>query len=154
MYRKQGERYSTMKKAIWFDMDGTLANFYGVAGWLEALENEEVKPYAEAKALINLSALARILNRLAKNGYEINIVSWTSKEASADFCERIAIAKREWLKKHLASVAFNNIDIIPYGEPKSANRNGILFDDEAQNRKEWGENAYTEKEIFEILKAL
>ena len=29
-----------MTKAIYFDMDGTIANFYGVDGWLNDLINE------------------------------------------------------------------------------------------------------------------
>ena len=35
-----------------------------------------------------------------------------------------------------------------------SDREGILFDDEEHNRKSWGEGAYTEKEIFEVLKNL
>ena len=38
-----------MVKAINFDMDGTLADFYGVDGWLEYLVNKNAYPYATAK---------------------------------------------------------------------------------------------------------
>ena len=47
-----------MNKAIYFDMDGTIADLYGVSGWLADLEAENVRPYAEAKPLINLALLA------------------------------------------------------------------------------------------------
>ena len=44
-----------MNKAIFFDMDGTIADLYGVDGWLDDLRAERVRPYAEAKPLVNLS---------------------------------------------------------------------------------------------------
>ena len=64
-----------MTKAINFDMDGTLCDFYGVENWLEYLVARDATPYAVAKPLLNLSALARRLNRLQREGYEINIIS-------------------------------------------------------------------------------
>ena len=39
-YNKEKEEDKTMTKAIYFDMDGTIANFYGVDGWLNDLINE------------------------------------------------------------------------------------------------------------------
>ena len=62
-----------------------------------------------------------------------------------------------WLKKHLPSVDFDEINIVKHGTPKHeivAFPQGILFDDEEQNRKGWKGQAYNEKEIFEILKNL
>ena len=44
-----------MTKAINFDMDGTLADFYGVDNWLEYLVNKDAYPYAAAKPLMNMS---------------------------------------------------------------------------------------------------
>ena len=35
-----------MAKKIYFDMDGTIADFYGVDGWLADLEAHNVRPYA------------------------------------------------------------------------------------------------------------
>ena len=64
-----------MKKELWFDMDGTFVDLYGVEGWLDDFINERTRPYATAKPLINLSLFARYLNRLQRKGYTINIVS-------------------------------------------------------------------------------
>lgn len=36
---------------ICFDMDGTIADLYGVENWLDYLIAEDVKPYAEARFL-------------------------------------------------------------------------------------------------------
>lgn len=137
-----------------FDMDGTIADLYGVSNWLEDLLHENVRPYVEARPLVNLQALARVLNRLIQAGYEVNIISWTSRSGSEEYNEAVRQAKIKWLRQHLASVQFSEIIIIPYGTPKELFSDGILFDDEEHNRTAWGEGAYTEKEIFEILKNL
>ena len=137
-----------------FDMDGTIADLYGVSNWLEDLLHEDVRPYVEARPLVNLQALARVLNRLIRAGYEVNIISWTSRGGSEDYNEAVRQAKIKWLRQHLASVQFSKIIIIPYGTPKELFADGILFDDEERNRMAWGEGAYTEKEILEILKNL
>lgn len=143
-----------MNKIINFDMDGTIANLYGVDGWLDDLNNKSERPYQLAKPLVNLSNLARILNRLQKNGYQINIISWLAKNSNEDFDSRVTIAKREWLKKHLPSVSWNKVSIVAYGTPKSTCGNGILFDDEERNRKEWNGIAYDVNNIIEVLKGL
>ena len=137
-----------------FDMDGTIADLYGVSNWLEDLLHEDVRPYVEARPLVNLQALARVLNRLIRAGYEVNIISWTSRNGSEEYNEAVRQAKIKWLRQHLASVQFSEIIIIPYGTPKELFSDGILFDDEEYNRTAWGDGAYTEKEIFEILKNL
>lgn len=143
-----------MTKKIWFDMDGTIANLYGVNGWLEMLTAYDATPYAMAKPLFNMNALARVLNRLTREDWEICVVSWLSKNSNAEYDEAVTAAKKAWLNKHLHSVNFAKIDIIAYGTPKHENRNGILFDDEVQNRNGWGEGAYDVQNIIEILKSL
>ena len=34
---------------IFFDMDGTFVNLYGIENWLEDLQEENVRPYRDAK---------------------------------------------------------------------------------------------------------
>ena len=139
---------------IYFDMDGTIADLYGVENWLEDLLHEDTRPYREARPLVDMRVLARQLNRLIRAGYSINIISWTSRNGSDSYNEEVRRVKIRWLNKHLRSVRFDNIEIIPYGTPKELYGFGILFDDEEKNREAWGEGAYSEKEIFEILKKL
>ena len=143
-----------MDKIINFDMDGTIADLYGVEGWLDDLINSRVRPYAEAKPLLNMSALARMLNKLQRLGYKINIISWTSKSGTAEYNERVKQTKLKWLAKHLKSVKFNNVYIVPYGTPKQTLSTGILFDDEQPNRDNWGEGAYNVDNILNVLKAV
>lgn len=143
-----------MEKKIWLDMDGTIANLYGDPNWLEKIRAYDASPYANAIPLLNMSLLARYLNKLQKQGYQIGIVSWLSKEPTAEYDRLVIEAKKAWLAKHLASVHFDTIDIIAYGTPKGNGRSGILFDDELPNRKQWGEGAYDVQNILEILKGL
>lgn len=139
---------------IWFDMDGTFVDLYGVNNWLEMLIAEDEKPYEIAKPLFKMNVFAKELNKLQKRGYEIGIVSWLSKNGRAEYNEKVTLAKKNWLKAHLKSVKFDYVDIIPYGTPKNENRKGILFDDEEQNRNIWGLGAYDVHNILETLREL
>ena len=142
-----------MIREINFDMDGTLVDFYGVDGWLKYLMNKDAYPYENAQPLLNLSALARQLNKLQRNGYRINIISWLAKNSSADFDEKVTEAKKKWLKKHLPSVKWDRITIVAYGVNKATLGCGVLFDYEEPNRNTWGDGAYDVHNILEILKS-
>lgn len=143
-----------MLNEINFDMDGTLANFYGVEGWLNDLINSNSRPYAIAKPLFNFSVLARQIHRLQNLGYKVNIISWLSKSGTEEFNAEVTAIKMAWLAKHLPSVQFDRITIVEYGTPKSTCGNGILFDDEERNRTEWKGIAYDVENILEVLKGL
>ena len=146
-----------MDKAIYFDMDGTIANLYGVKDWLPKLQASNPSPYEQAKPLCNMQALARLLNGLQKKGYNIGIVSWLSKNGTKEYNEQVIKAKRKWLDKHLKSVNFDEINIGKHGTPKSTmvkHMQGILFDDEIDNRKHWQGQAFPPENIFEELKYL
>ena len=142
-----------MRKAIYFDMDGTLADLYGVPDWLESLQAKHTKPYRTAKPMVDMRQLGRLLNQLQENGYHIGIISWLSKSADEAYAERVTKAKLDWLKRHLGSVNFDQISIIPYGNPKCSLMDipGILFDDEKPNRDSWPGPAFDENHILEIL---
>lgn len=146
-------------RAIYFDMDGTIANFYGVKNWLESLEKYETKPYREAQPLLDMRKLGQQIKRLQSLGYKIGIISWLSKSGTKEYNERVIKTKKDWLRRHLGSVYFDEIHIVEYGTPKSLFGDGILFDDEEKNRKEWAaantENfAFDVTNILNILKAV
>lgn len=144
-----------MKKEVWFDLDGTLANLYAVENWLDYLIDEDVFPYAEAAVMLNFSLLARLLNRLQNSGWKIGIVSWTSKNGSESYNLAVEMAKRAWLAQHLPSVEWDEIRIVRYGTNKYIEcGGGILFDDEEQNREAWEDEAYEPSQILEVLKEL
>lgn len=144
-----------MVKAIWLDLDGSIADLYGVDRWLEYLMNEDTTPYIAAKPLLNLSLLARYLNRLQRAGWKIGIISWTAKHGTDLYNGEVALAKLAWLHEHLTSVQWDNIKIVPYGTDKFTTcGGGILFDDEQGNRDAWQDESFTPDRILEVLKAL
>jgi len=146
-----------MTKAIYFDMDGTIADLYDIPDWLPKLRAYDPSPYAEAAPLLNLSVLARRLNKLQRNGYRLGVISWGSMVATAEYDEAVAAAKIEWLQAHLPSVKWDEIHITAYGIPKQSLADfpdGILFDDNEQIRNDWTGTAYNEQNILETLKGL
>ena len=149
-----------MKKlnvTINFDLDGTIADLYGVENWLPMLRAEDETPYAIAKPLVRLNILARMLNNLQKVGYDLAVISWLSMNGSEEYNERVTEAKLEWLAKHLPSVVWDRISIVEYGTPKEQfceTPFDILFDDEEKNRENWNGIAFDVDDIFGILKTL
>lgn len=142
------------EKRIYFDMDGTIADLYGVENWLEDIINRNVRPYAVAKPLINLSLLARYLHILQNKGYKVGVITWLAKNSTDDYDAKVTATKKEWLERRLPSVEFDEIHVIKYGTPKSSVGCGILFDDEEPNRNEWDGIAYDVDNIIEVLKKL
>ena len=146
-----------MKQAIFIDMDGTIANLYAVQGWRDMLEAHIAKPYAKAKPMVDMSRLAYYLHKAQTNGYTIGIISWLSKSGTNAYNQEVTQVKLQWLKKHLPSVRFDEIHILPYGTPKfnvARSTLDILFDDETRNLREWQGRAYPPERIFEILRSL
>lgn len=141
---------------IWFDMDGTIADLYGVENWLPMLIAHDETPYAVAKPIVNLALLARLMNKAQRNGFEICIVTALAKDATAEYDERVINAKKGWLKKHLKSVQFNEIRFVPYTYTKNDVNTGadILFDDEERHLTAWTGKAVHATQMIETLKAL
>ena len=141
---------------IWFDMDGTIADLYSVENWLPMLRAYDPTPYLMAKPLHHMATLARMLNKVQAQGHELCIISWCSKESTNEYDEAVRVAKMAWLAKHLPSVQWDEIKIVPYGQNKwETCKSGLLFDDEARNRDGWLNGvAFEPAHIFEILSTL
>lgn len=142
---------------IWFDMDGTLNRFYDVPDWLPKLRSSDPSPYADAAVNLNMSLVARYLNKLQKLGYQIGIISWLAMNSTSEYDEAVDTIKREWLENHLHSVSFDFIHITEYGIPKQSFKNSdddILFDDNEAIRNDWGNESYEPAEIISVLKSL
>lgn len=138
-----------------FDMDGTIADLYAVENWLPDLRSYKVRPYAEAAPLVPMRLFETALIMARQAGYELNIISWGSKESTPAYDDAVAFTKRKWLAEQLPDFKFDNVFVVPYGTPKSSLASGILFDDEEKNRTEWekvnGNTAYKPEEILDFL---
>lgn len=141
-------------KTIFFDMDGTLNRLYDYPNWLNKLRAFDPSPYAEAEVNLNMSLLARYLNKLRTMGYRIAIISWLSQAPDPAYDQAVTVAKHEWLRNHLGSVTFDYIHITPYGVPKESfitEEDDILFDDNTAIRNAWTGQAYEPSEILTVL---
>ena len=144
---------------IYFDMDGTIANLYGVNNWLPKLQAEDASPYVEATPLINMDNLQLLLAILQNRGYKIGIISWLAKNSSKAYDKVVRKTKIEWLRAMLPEIHFDEMHIVKYGTRKdyvAKDKNGIIFDDDERVRAKWrGEsfNPNTE-DIIEILKTI
>lgn len=141
------------KEMIWLDCDGTWIDLYAVDGWLDDLRAFNPRPYIEAKPLVNLAWLARTIHELQAKGIGVGVISWLSKCSNENYDKAVTTAKLEWFKRHLPSVEFDEIHIVAYGTPKSTCGQGVLFDDEEQNRKEWKGQAFDEKDLIKKMRA-
>lgn len=152
-----------MVKMIVWDMDGTIADLYGVNGWLEKLKAENPTPYIEAKPLWDMERLAEILTAIHQKGIEIRIVTWLSKDSSEEYKTATRNAKLEWLNRY--NFPFDHFHGIAYGTTKAdsirkylaENETAILFDDNEKVRKGWhlGETVNpTTTNILEFLASL
>lgn len=148
-----------MKKMLVFDMDGTIADLYGVKNWLNDLRNEKVDPYVNAKPLYNMEEMAKVLADCKANGWTIAVTTWLAKDASKEYDKEVAKAKKNWLIKH--SFPVDEIHCLKYGRTKAnATRKKadfqILIDDNKKVRDGWtlGTTVNAEYDIMNFLKSL
>ena len=142
-----------------FDMDGTIANLYGVENWLNDLRNEKVDPYVNAEPLYNMEEMAKVLADCKANGWTIAVTTWLAKDASKEYDKKVAKAKKNWLIKH--SFPVDEIHCLKYGRTKAnATRKKadfqILIDDNKKVRDGWtlGTTVNAEYDIMNFLKSL
>ena len=142
-----------------FDMDGTIANLYGVKNWLPMLRAEDVTPYEIAEPLYDMIELATVLKALKNKGWKIAITTWLSKDATKEYNKAVAKAKKEWLAKY--EFPYDEIHCVKYGTTKAnCTRKKaefqILIDDNKKVRDGWtlGTTVNAEYDILKFLKAL
>lgn len=121
---------------VYFDMDGTIADFYGVEGWLDAIHAEDARPYECAATLGNIERLAALC---AAYGATVGVISWLARGSSANYDKAVRRAKKKWLADNFPWAT--EIHIIKHGSPKQfaakAKTDAILVDDECRNCEKW-----------------
>ena len=153
-----------MNKTLVFDMDGTIANFYGVVGWLDYLKESNPTPYIVAEPLYNMEELRTVLEMLKLFGWRIVVTSWLAKDSSKEFDKEVRQAKLDWLDTF--NFPYDEIHLVKYGTTKAncTRKLGgyqIIVDDNESVRNGWSLGAtidanedilpYLYKLIFEEL---
>lgn len=129
-----------MDKVLVFDMDGTIADLYGVENWLIDLRNEDTRPYDVAQPLYDMDTLTTLLNILRDCGWHIVITSWLAKNSTIAYKKAVAESKRKWLEKY--NFPYDEIHLVQYGTTKAdctRHLGGfqVLVDDNEKIRKGW-----------------
>ena len=128
------------EKMICFDMDGTIADLFGVENWLEKLRSFDATPYATAKPLYDMDELREVLIALINEDWEIRVVSWLSKGSTPEYDRATRMAKREWLARY--NFPADKIHLVAYGTTKAncvrkETKYAILVDDNEKIRRGW-----------------
>jgi len=129
-----------MTKMLVFDMDGTIADLYGVNGWLEMLRNNDPTPYKVARPLVDMMELVKVLTTLKANGWKIAVTTWLAKDSDTNYDNLVRQAKLDWLNNY--NFPFDEIHLVKYGTTKAnCTRKKadfqILVDDNEKIRKGW-----------------
>lgn len=147
-----------MNKVLVFDMDGTLADFYSVEGWLDDLHARNVRPYAEARPLVDMVELRNILLQLQDFGWHVVITSWLAKDSTKAYDNAVRTVKHDWLDAF--DFPYDELHFVKYGTTKAdcTRKYGgrqVLFDDNERVRNGWtlGE-AIDAVDMMEYLKGL
>lgn len=147
-----------MKKTLVFDMDGTIANLYGVENWLADLRAENTRPYEIAEPMYNTAMLNGILVEL-KREYRIVVTSWTSMGGTKEYNKAVRKAKIDWLDRY--EFPYDEVHIVKYGTTKAdcTRKIGgyqILVDDNEKVRNGWtlGDTIDANENILEKLAEL
>lgn len=120
------------EKYYYCDMDGVLADFFGVDNAVERFENEE-------DFFFNLEPIkenVEFIRKLVESGESVRILSASPNKRSDN-------DKIKWLKKYMPFIKSRNIIIMRNGQNKSefvkTKGLNILFDDYGKNCRQWEE---------------
>jgi hypothetical protein len=145
-----------MEKILVFDMDGTIADLYGVENWLDDLRSENPRPYVVAKPMYEMDALNAVLEAFKSQGWKIVVTTWLAKGSTKAYDDAVRVSKIQWLKKY--NFVYDEIHLVKYGTTKAncTRKNGgyqILVDDNAKIREGWtlGDTINANENIIEKL---
>lgn len=101
---------------IYFDMDGTLADFYGQPDWLDKLRTETEGAFIDCKPLFDESRFFSVVSRLLAVGVRFGVITWLPMQASPEY-EKICTAEKiDWCKQFLPFIS--EFSAQSYGIPK------------------------------------
>ena len=125
---------------IFFDLDGTLYDLYGLTNWLEMLRNEQGGAYTTGQPLFDEDSFYNIISDLQLVGVEFGVITWLAMQASDEYELSTTEEKREWCEKYLPFIS--TFAAQRYGTPKQnaidrRHKIMILIDDNPEVCKTW-----------------
>ena len=129
---------------VYFDMDGTLADLYGVHDVFKRLDSNDATVYLEAEPI---SKYVDRLKEFKAMGYMIGIITaglrfpaGTPDDIRDKMNEDTAEAKQQWLHENGISPYTDSFQFVPYGVSKyevAKDKTGILVDDDDRALNTW-----------------
>lgn len=145
-----------MEKTLVFDMDGTIADLYGVDNWLNDLRAENPRPYEVAKPIYDMDILNALLMIFKAMGWKIVVTTWLAMGSTKEYDALVREAKIAWLEKY--DFPYDEIHLVKYGTTKAncTRRLGgyqVLIDDNEKIRNGWnlGDTINANENIIEKL---
>lgn len=134
-----------MKKRVYLDMDGTIANLYNINNWLDRLINEDKEIFEECEPMTTQEKLFQLFPIC---DYEIIILSMTPKNATIEYCENVINQKNKWLDMFFPMLTKRIY--LKYGNNKNLknSKNAILIDDNETIRNTFKGIALNPSQLF------
>ncbi len=133
-------------KAIYFDMDGTVADLYGKQGWLESLEAE--KPVFEnLEPLWDMEELKNVCVALMMQGWKIGVITHLPINCTNSYGLECEEEKRVWCKKYLPFIQEfygQRYGMDKFLAPVYPSDRMVLVDDNSLVRMKWERHRGTE----------
>ena len=154
---------NTDTQTIYFDLDGTVYDLYGVDRWLPRITTEQdASAYSDGAMLVDRDALHRALDAAIANGYNVGVITWLAGDHdmpqgfTAEYLREVRRIKRAWVRENLPQAS--EVHVVKYGTPKHrvAKTDGILVDDNAEVRAKWnrGETIDATGNIIEAIRRI
>lgn len=124
--------------AIYFDMDGTVYDLYGVENWEERLNAEDTTPYCEGCPLGDMNELNDMLMQFVSLGITIGVITWTAMFGSKEYNKEVRKVKRAWVRENMPCVS--EFHCVKYGTPKhcvAKCKDSVIVDDSPKVRDCW-----------------
>lgn len=129
-----------MSVKIYFDLDGTVYNLYGVTEWEPKLRAENPNVFKEGSFIGNHKDFTDICGKLLEKGVQFGVITWLPMQASPEYELECAKVKRQWVERYIPFVT--EFTAQRYGIPK---QNAIvrraktmyLLDDNAEVCEMW-----------------
>lgn len=149
-----------MKRTLYFDMDGTIADLYGSDEWLHKIQMRE-QVFTDLEQMSWFEEAKELIKSLKFVGWNIEVITWLPMNASQEYKDLSIEGKMAWIDTNAKGI-FDKINLVDYGTPKQifADYGNIsyLFDDNEEVRQEWeastvGE-AFDAKDMIRVLRML
>lgn len=113
-------------KKVYLDMDGTIANLYNNANWLQRLRNEDKTIFLECAPMTTEEDLFKIF---PQDQFEIVILTMTPMNCSVEYHNQVIEQKCQWLAKYFPNIKRKIFKKYGHNKNLKNSANAILVDD-------------------------